>query len=72
MLTWSTAPRPTASRADTLARCSTGNRTIEELLDTVCAFFDCDRSVRNSAKHLGVHENTIRYRLGRVLELTAP
>ena len=47
-----------------------GNRTIEELLDTVCAFFDCDRSVRNSAKHLGVHENTIRYRLARVLELT--
>lgn len=48
----------------------TGSRTIEELLDTVRAFFDCDRSVRNSAKHLGVHENTIRYRLGRVLELT--
>ena len=47
-----------------------GNRTVEELLDTVRAFFDADRSVRNSAKHLGVHENTIRYRLGRVLELT--
>ena len=47
-----------------------GNRTLEELLDTVRAFFDADRSVRNSAKHLGVHENTIRYRLGRVLELT--
>ena len=47
-----------------------GNRTLAELLDTVRAFFDADRSVRNSAKHLGVHENTIRYRLGRVLELT--
>ena len=47
-----------------------GNRSIEELLETVRAFFDADRSVRNSAKHLGVHENTIRYRLGRVLELT--
>jgi sugar diacid utilization regulator len=47
-----------------------GNRTVEELLDTVRAFFENDRSVRNSAKHLGVHENTIRYRLGRVLELT--
>ena len=46
-----------------------GNRTLAELLDTVRAFFDADRSVRNSAKHLGVHENTIRYRLGRVLEL---
>ena len=47
-----------------------GNRSVEELLETVRAFFDADRSVRNSAKHLGVHENTIRYRLGRVLELT--
>jgi GAF domain-containing protein len=47
-----------------------GNRTLEELLDTVRVFFDEGRSVRNSAKHLGVHENTIRYRLGRVLELT--
>ena len=33
-------------------------------------FFDRGRSVRNSAKFLGVHENTIRYRLGRVLDLT--
>jgi sugar diacid utilization regulator len=47
-----------------------GTRAVEELLDTVRVFFDCGRSVRNSAKHLGVHENTIRYRLGRVLELT--
>jgi len=47
-----------------------GNHTLDELLETVRAFFDHDRSVRNSAKHLGVHENTIRYRLGRVLELT--
>jgi GAF domain-containing protein len=47
-----------------------GNRTLAELLDTVRVFFDHGRSVRNSAKHLGVHENTIRYRLGRVLELT--
>lgn len=49
---------------------ASGNRTIDELLDTVRVFFDHGRSVRNSAKHLGVHENTIRYRLGRVLELT--
>ena len=48
----------------------TGNRTLAELLDTVRVFFQADRSVRNSAKQLGVHENTIRYRLGRVLDLT--
>jgi sugar diacid utilization regulator len=47
-----------------------GNRTVEELLETVHVFLDSGRSVRNSAKKLGVHENTIRYRLGRVLELT--
>ena len=47
-----------------------GNRTIEELLSTVRVFFDRGRSVRNSAKFLCVHENTIRYRLGRVLDLT--
>ncbi|MGH3657886.1 MAG: helix-turn-helix domain-containing protein, partial [Micromonosporaceae bacterium] len=39
-------------------------------LDTVRVFFDQGRSVRNSAKHLGVHPNTIRYRLRRVTELT--
>lgn len=49
---------------------ASSNRTLEELLDTVRVFFDHGRSVRNSAKELGVHENTIRYRLGRVLELT--
>ena len=33
-------------------------------------FFDSRRSVRTSAKRLGLHENTIRYRLARVLDLT--
>jgi sugar diacid utilization regulator len=47
-----------------------GSRTVEELLETVHVFLDGGRSVRNSAKKLGVHENTIRYRLSRVLELT--
>jgi DNA-binding PucR family transcriptional regulator len=47
-----------------------GNRTLDELLVTVQAFFEQGRSVRNSARHLSVHENTIRYRLSRVLELT--
>jgi len=33
-------------------------------------FFDSRRSVRTSAKRLGLHENTIRDRLSRVLDLT--
>lgn len=41
-----------------------------ELLRTLTAFFDASRSIRQSATSLGVHENTIRYRLGRICELT--
>jgi sugar diacid utilization regulator len=37
-----------------------------ELLGTVVAFFDCERSVRATAAKLEVHENTVRYRLSRV------
>lgn len=41
-----------------------------DLLLTLGVFFDLSRSVRRSAQRLGVHENTIRYRLARVEELT--
>jgi GAF domain-containing protein len=41
-----------------------------DLLRTLCVFFDSCRSVRRSAAQLGVHENTIRYRLARVAEVT--
>lgn len=47
-----------------------GNTTVEELLVTVRVFSEQSRSVRNTARFLGVHENTIRYRLGRVATLT--
>ena len=46
------------------------SRLAAELLCTVRVFFDSDRSIRTSAKRLGIHENTIRYRLARVLDLT--
>jgi DNA-binding PucR family transcriptional regulator len=46
------------------------SRLAAQLLYTVRVFFDCRRSVRTSAKRLGLHENTIRYRLSRVLDLT--
>ena len=46
------------------------NRLAAQLLHTVRVFFDSRRSVRTSAKRLGLHENTIRYRLSRVLDLT--
>ncbi len=43
---------------------------VADLLATLDAFFDEARSVRQTATRLGVHENTIRYRLSRIGELT--
>jgi sugar diacid utilization regulator len=41
-----------------------------DLLATLCSFFDNMGSIRGSAAALDVHENTIRYRLSRIEELT--
>jgi GAF domain-containing protein/sugar diacid utilization regulator len=41
-----------------------------DLFVTLQAFFECSRSVRRSAAMLEVHENTIRYRLARIEEIT--
>jgi sugar diacid utilization regulator len=41
-----------------------------DLLVTLRSFFDNMASIRRCALRLGVHENTIRYRLGRIEELT--
>jgi sugar diacid utilization regulator len=43
---------------------------VHDLFVTLQAFFACSRSVRRSAALLGVHENTVRYRLGRIDEMT--
>jgi sugar diacid utilization regulator len=43
---------------------------MEDLLATMQMFFAASRSVRRSAELLAVHENTIRYRLGRIREVT--
>jgi sugar diacid utilization regulator len=41
-----------------------------ELLATVAAFLDSSCSIRQAAARLGVHENTVRYRFGRIKTLT--
>jgi len=41
-----------------------------DLLRTLCSFFDNMASIRRSAAGLGLHENTIRYRLSRIEEVT--
>jgi sugar diacid utilization regulator len=43
---------------------------VAELLRTLDAFYETGRSVRLSAERLGVHENTVRYRLSRVTQIT--
>jgi hypothetical protein len=41
-----------------------------DLLTTLCSFFDNMASIRRCAACLDVHENTIRYRLARIEDLT--
>jgi hypothetical protein len=43
---------------------------MENLLCTLQVFFERSRSVKASAATLAVHENTVRYRLARIHELT--
>jgi DNA-binding PucR family transcriptional regulator len=41
-----------------------------DLMATLRTFFETARSVRRSAAQLAVHENTVRYRLVRIEEIT--
>lgn len=41
-----------------------------DLLTTAAAFLDCGRSLEQTARLLFVHPNTVRYRLGRIADLT--
>lgn len=43
---------------------------MHDLFETLRAFFDCGRSVRRCASHLDVHENTVRYRLARIEDVS--
>lgn len=42
----------------------------QDLLETLAAFMDSGRSIRRTAELLGVHTNTIRYRMTRIEKLT--
>jgi putative methionine-R-sulfoxide reductase with GAF domain len=59
-----------AGFADTTFAGVFGDGSKADLLTTLCAFFDEMASIRRCAARLGLHENTIRYRLARVEELT--
>jgi sugar diacid utilization regulator len=55
---------------DVIGPLLTGEEATDDLLRTLEAFYDTGRSVRLSSERLGVHENTIRYRLSRVHTIT--
>ena len=55
---------------DALGALLTNDDGTRDLLKTLQVFFDSGRSVRRSALVLGVHENTIRYRLAKIEEAT--
>jgi sugar diacid utilization regulator len=63
-----------AGEADRFARDTLGplidDNPAGGLVMTLAAFFECGRNIRNTARALNLHENTIRYRLNRVDELT--
>ena len=56
--------------ADSVGPLLGGGEPTDDLLRTLQAFYEAGRSVRVSSECLGVHENTIRYRLARVHTLT--
>jgi sugar diacid utilization regulator/GAF domain-containing protein len=55
---------------DVIGPLLTGEDGTAGLLRTLHVFYDTGRSVRLSAAKLGIHENTVRYRLARVHALT--
>ncbi len=46
------------------------NATDSHLVSTLRAFLDANAQIREAAKRLDVHENTVRYRLSRIRELS--
>ena len=55
---------------ETFAALFNGRRSSEQLMLTLETYFEHCSSIKGAANELAVHENTIRYRLGRVEELT--
>ncbi|MEV4421225.1 helix-turn-helix domain-containing protein [Patulibacter sp. NPDC049589] len=55
---------------DTLGPLLGADEGVRDLVRTLGVFFELDRNVRGSAAELGIHENTIRYRLARVRSAT--
>jgi sugar diacid utilization regulator len=63
-------PQLVASHAESTLGDLVGDPSRADLLATLCSFFDNMASTRRVAERLGVHENTIRYRMSRVEQIT--
>jgi sugar diacid utilization regulator len=55
---------------DVLGRLLADEEGCTDLIRTLEAFYDTGRSVRLASERLGIHENTVRYRLSRVHGIT--
>lgn len=66
------APREEIERfvQDVLGRLLADQDACADLIRTLEAFYDTGRSVRLASERLGIHENTVRYRLSRVQGIT--
>ena len=49
---------------------ASGNGQARQLMRTIRAFADCSFNVKQTARHLGVHTNTVYFRLNRIQQLT--
>jgi sugar diacid utilization regulator/GAF domain-containing protein len=56
--------------AATFGRLENGRRSGEQLMLTLQVFFEGCASIKSAARALDVHDNTIRYRLARIEDLT--
>jgi PucR C-terminal helix-turn-helix domain/GGDEF-like domain len=60
----------TARRMPSPADAVFGDRALAFGPETLHAYFDADLNVRKAAERLGIHANTMHYRLGRISETT--
>jgi DNA-binding PucR family transcriptional regulator len=66
LLASANAPAVERFARETLGPLLADGENAADLVTTLTAFFDEGRSIRRAATALDVHENTIRYRLGRI------
>lgn len=68
---WAKDKRISAQERQQLIAMTTSRIDSDKILQrTAQGLFDCDLSVTKAAQHLGVHRNTLTYRLNRIKKIT--